>query len=155
MSISALLKKKIAAQKLSLAAAAKAIGISVPSVRSGVAGKGTPNARSIPKYAKFLGISLEQAQKLAGNRKGKGKAKGGGKRRGRPPGSGKGRRRGRPPGRPRGRRRGRPPGRPAGTGRRGRPPSPGPSRAFLALIARANAALRKAEKHLAKAMKAK
>src|SRR3954470_21313555 len=129
MSISALLKKKIAAEGLSLAKAAKAIGISVPSVRSGVAGKGTPNARSIPKYAKFLGISLEQAQKLAGNRKGRGgrkagkgkmKAKSTGKRRGRPPGTGK--RRGRPPGSGKGKRRGRPPG--SGK-RRGRPPGSG------------------------------
>src|SRR3954468_17450222 len=116
MSLSPLLKKKIAAEGLSLAKAAKAIGISVPSVRSGVSGKGVPNARSIPKYAKFLGISLEQAQKLAGDRKGKStggrkakaKAKGG-KRRGRPPGSGKGKRRGRPPGSGKGKRRGRPP----------------------------------------------
>src|SRR4051812_39414222 len=150
--ISALLKKKIAAEGLSLAQAAKKIGISVPSVRAGVAGKSVPNARSIPKYASFLGLSLAEAQKLAGDRKGKGgrkaKAKAGrpGKaRRGRPPGSGK--RRGRPPGS--GKRRGRPPGRAkAGRppGRRGRPPSPGPSKALAAAIVRAFGAVRRSEK---------
>ena len=130
MSLAKLLTQKIEADGLSLAQAAEKANVSLPSFRSVAAGKAVPNARSIDKYASFLGLSVEEVRATAGSRggaaKGKGKAKGKrgpgrppgtGKKRGRPPGSGK-----RGPGRPPGPGK-RGPGRPPGTGKkRGRPP---------------------------------
>jgi transcriptional regulator with XRE-family HTH domain len=107
----AALKAKIKAAKLSNAAAAKKMGVTALSVINTLKGKSSPNARTIKRYAAFLGVPAKLLAK-AKPIKAPGAAKG--KRRGRPPGSGK--KRGRPPGS--GKKRGRPPGK----GRRGRPP---------------------------------
>ena len=128
MSLAKLLTQKIEADGLSLAQAAEKADVSLPSFRSVAAGKAVPNARSIDKYASFLGVSVEDVRAAAGSRggagKGKGKAKG--KRGpGRPPGKAKGKRGpGRPPGTGK-----RGPGRPPGTGKKlGRPPGSGKKR---------------------------
>jgi len=140
MSLAKLLTQKIEADGLTLTAAAEKAGVSLPSFRSVAAGKAVPNARSIDKYANFLGISLEEAREAAGNRAGAAKGKRGpgrpkGKRGpGRPPGSGK-----RGPGRPPGSGK-RGPGRPPGSGKkRGRPAggSAGGAGAALAAITEA------------------
>jgi hypothetical protein len=94
-SLSSLVAAKIKFAKLNAAAAAAALDVSAPSLRSVLAGKAVPNSRSIGKYAKFLGISEEAVLASAGTRGGKApKAKAtkavvvGAKRRGRPPGAG-------------------------------------------------------------------
>ena len=94
-SLSSLVATKIKSANLSAAAAANALDVSAPSLRSVLAGKAVPNSRSIGKYAKFLGISEEAVLASAGTRGGKApKAKAmkavvvGAKRRGRPPGAG-------------------------------------------------------------------
>ncbi|MBA2480010.1 MAG: hypothetical protein H0V44_05055 [Planctomycetes bacterium] len=175
-SISDLLKSKIAAEGLSLAKAAAKVGVSVPSMRSAVAGSAAPNARSIGKYASFLGIGKNEAIAMVAASKGRG-AKGTKKKpgkRGRPPGKrGRpaGKRRGRPPGK-RGRpakaagRRGRPPGkrgRPPGAksrgrgrppGKRGRPAASGvSSRKVGAALKRVSTSIQRAEKYLMKVLK--
>lgn len=57
------LKKKIAAEiksrDLTITGAAAAIGVTFPSLRALLDGKSLPNARSIGKYASFLGVSTE------------------------------------------------------------------------------------------------
>ncbi len=125
MSLAKLLTQKIEADGLSLTQAAEKAGVSLPSFRSVAAGKAVPNARSIDKYASFLGVSVDEIRASAGSRGGKGKAKG--KRGpGRPPGKAKGKRGpGRPPGTGK-----RGPGRPPGPGKRGpgRPPGTGKKR---------------------------
>jgi ribosome-binding protein aMBF1 (putative translation factor) len=113
------LKAKIKAAGLSVSAAAKKMGVTDLSVRNTLSGKSSPNARTVKRYAAFVGVAVKQ---LVGEKPTKPKARrgrppGSGKKRGRPPGKGKGRR-GRPPGS--GKKRGRPPGK--GKGRRGRPP---------------------------------
>lgn len=70
---------QIKAQKLSKAAAAKAMGVGAPGLAALLAGKSRPNNATMPKYAKFLGISVEEVAKLAGRSPEaapKGKAKG-------------------------------------------------------------------------------
>jgi transcriptional regulator with XRE-family HTH domain len=94
------LKAKLKGAGLSKAAAAKRIGVTGLSLRHTLSGKSSPNARTIKRYAAFVGVPVKQ---LTGGKAAKPKA-----RRGRPPGSGK--KRGRPPGKGKGRR-GRPPGR--------------------------------------------
>jgi ribosome-binding protein aMBF1 (putative translation factor) len=129
------LKAKIKASGLSVAAAAKQMGVTALSVDNTLKGKSSPNARTVKKYAAFLGVAAkllakEKPVKVKGRR---GRPPGSGKKRGRPPGKGKARRgrppgsekkRGRPPGT--GKKRGRPPGK--GKGRRGRPPGTGKKR---------------------------
>ncbi len=94
--VSKKLAAKLEADKLTPAQAAEKIGVSIVSLRGVLSGKSTPNARSIGKYAKYIGISTAEI------RPEEKKAKTTGKRRGRPPGSGTGKRRGRPPGSGRG-----------------------------------------------------
>ncbi len=126
-----LVAQKLKAEGLTVTAAAKSAGISLPSFRGVVSGKSVPNARSAGKYAAFLGLSEDQLVSAAG------KAKRGPKGKGRK-GAAKGKR-----------------GRPAKAaapkvpGRRGRPPTPGPSprviKRLVAQIARAEKALGKAK----------
>ena len=98
-SLSSLVAAKIKSANLNAAAAAAALDVSAPSLRSVLAGKAVPNSRSIGKYAKFLGVSEAVVLASAGTRGGKAaKAKAGtkatkavvisAKRRGRPPGAG-------------------------------------------------------------------
>jgi hypothetical protein len=77
--LSSLLSAKIKAADLNFTAAAKALAVSAPSLRSVLAGRSAPNSRSIGKYAKFLGIS-EEAVTAASPPRGGGK---GGRRPGR------------------------------------------------------------------------
>ena len=87
--LKALLAAKIQSSGLKITAAAKKAGISFPSFHAAAIGKATPNARSVDKYAKFLGISAEEVMSAAGKKAGPVKAAKKGKpgRRGRPPGS--------------------------------------------------------------------
>ncbi len=93
-SLSSLVAAKIKSANLNAAAAAAALDVSAPSLRSVLAGKAVPNSRSLGKYAKFLGISEDAVLASAGTRGGKApKAKAsakaaGAKPRGRPPGAG-------------------------------------------------------------------
>ena len=78
--LAAAVAAQIKTQKLSKAAAAKAIGVGAPGLAALLAGKSRPNGATMPKYAKFLGISVEEVAKLAGRSpeaaaKGKGKAR--------------------------------------------------------------------------------
>lgn len=58
------LKAKILEKGLNAADAAVAIGISAPSLRTALTGKSFPNARSLGKYASFLGLSDSDAKAL-------------------------------------------------------------------------------------------
>lgn len=77
--LSSLLSSKIKSKNLTLTAAATSAKVTFPSLKSVLDGRSAPNSRSIPKYAKFLGISAEQVVAAAGPRGGKksgrGKAK--------------------------------------------------------------------------------
>lgn len=79
--LSSLLTSKIESKKLTLTAAAISAKVTFPSLRAVLDGRSAPNSRSIPKYAKFLGISEEQVVAAAGPRggkkRGRGKAKAG------------------------------------------------------------------------------
>lgn len=88
-SLKSLLAAKIESSGLKVTAAAKKAGISFPSFHAALIGKATPNARSVDKYAKFLGISAEEVMSAAGKKAAPIKAAKKGKpgRRGRPPGS--------------------------------------------------------------------
>jgi|GEM_PF-6996641 len=148
MSLSKLIKAKLKADDLTTAQAAKKAGITAITFKAVTAGTSVPNSRSLSKYADFLGLSLPEAQKLAGDRKGKGMKRGpkpgkkakvakapkaakkGAAKRGRPPGkakAAKAAKRGRPPGKAKAAKaakpakRGRPPGK-AKAAKRGRPP---------------------------------
>jgi len=120
-SIADLIQSKMDKEGLNLTAAADAVGVSQPSLRRVLKGASVPNARSVGRYAKFLGLSDAEIAELISAAKGKpakGKAKGKpgrppGKKRGRPPGKAAGKKRGRPPGKK--------PGRPPGAAKRGRP----------------------------------
>jgi len=152
-SLSQLLADKLAADGLSAAAAATKAGLSPLSFSAALKGKSKPNARSVDKYATFLGISAAAVKEAAGGKgaaKGKkrGRPPGKAKKRGRPPGSGK--KRGRPPGS--GKKRGRPPGsgkkrgRPPGSGKkRGRPPGRTSAGSVGGALAAIGAALKSAE----------
>ena len=74
---------KLAADGVTATAAAKSVGLSLPSFRAVLKGKSVPNARGLKKYAQLLGISNEEAAALVG---GEGEKP----RRGRKPGKGKG-----------------------------------------------------------------
>ena len=58
--LSSALKTKQQEGKLSIAALSKAIGANVQSVTAVLKGKSSPNKTTAPKYAKFLGLSLEE-----------------------------------------------------------------------------------------------
>ncbi len=62
--LSSALKSKQKEGKLSIAAMAKTIGANSQSVTTALKGKSVPNATTAPKYAKFLGISIEEFQAL-------------------------------------------------------------------------------------------
>jgi DNA-binding XRE family transcriptional regulator len=62
--LSSALKSKQKEGKLSIAAMAKAIGANSQSVTTALKGKSVPNATTAPKYAKFLGISIEEFHAL-------------------------------------------------------------------------------------------
>jgi hypothetical protein len=57
---------KLAADGVSATAAAKAVGLSLPSFRAVLKGKSSPNARGLKKYAQLLGISAEEVLALVG-----------------------------------------------------------------------------------------
>lgn len=86
-SLSADLKKKIAAEGLNLSAAAAAIGVAIPGLRRILAGKAKANARTMAKYEAFLGGKSAPAAKGKAATKTKVKAKRGGRRSGRPAGA--------------------------------------------------------------------
>ena len=58
------LKSRIEEKGLSAADAAAAIGVSAPSLRAALSGSSFPNARSLAKYASFLGRSEEETKAL-------------------------------------------------------------------------------------------
>jgi hypothetical protein len=64
--LSSLLRKKMSAKKLSASQAAQVVRISYPTFQGALTGARVPNARCIPKYAKFLGISPDAVLKAAG-----------------------------------------------------------------------------------------
>ncbi len=148
-SLSDLLKSKISSAGLTVAKAADKVGVSIPSMRSAVAGSAAPNARSIGKYASFLGIGKADAIALvAANKKGgkggrKRAAKKAGKKTGTKKAGKKTGKRGRPAGK-----RGRPP------GKRGRPAASGVSTGRVnAALARVSKSLKRAEKYLSGVLK--
>jgi DNA-binding XRE family transcriptional regulator len=62
---SSALKAKQKEGKLSIAAMAKAIGANSQSVTAALKGKSVPNKTTAPKFAKFLGISIEEFQAMS------------------------------------------------------------------------------------------
>jgi len=60
--LSSALSVKQKADKLTLTALAEAIGVSAPSATMALKGKSFPNATTAPKFAKFLGITVEELQ---------------------------------------------------------------------------------------------
>jgi len=62
--LSSALKTKQKEGKFSISALAKAIGANVQSVTGVLKGKSVPNRTTAPKYAKFLGLSLEDVAAL-------------------------------------------------------------------------------------------
>jgi hypothetical protein len=64
--LSSLLRKKMSAKKMSASQAAQVVRISYPTFQGALTGARVPNARCIPKYAKFLGISPDAVLKAAG-----------------------------------------------------------------------------------------
>lgn len=74
--LASLLTAKIASKNLTLTAAANSSKVTSPSLRAVLDGRSAPNSRSIPKYAKFLGISEEQVVAAAGPRGGKKRGRG-------------------------------------------------------------------------------
>lgn len=82
MSLKKLLTEKLKATGQNANEAAKAAGITPITFKAVLAGKSVPNARSLPKYASFLGLSTDEVAKIAGDRKGKKTASG--KKPGRP-----------------------------------------------------------------------
>jgi len=58
------LKAKILEKGLNAADAAVAVGVSAPSLRNALTGKSFPNARSLGKYASFLGLSESDTKAL-------------------------------------------------------------------------------------------
>jgi hypothetical protein len=93
-SLAQLLKAKITKDGLAVTAAAKKAVISFPSFHAALHGKSVPNARSVNKYASFLGITAAEVQAASGKAAKPAKAAKGTKkkakkagRRGRPPGS--------------------------------------------------------------------
>ena len=64
--LASLLRKKMSVKKLSASQASRAVGISYPTFQGALTGSRVPNARCIPKYAKFLGISREAVLEAAG-----------------------------------------------------------------------------------------
>jgi hypothetical protein len=92
-SISDLLAAKLKSDDLSTAGAAKAAGVSLPSMRSALKGTSLPNARSVGKYASFLGLGeADLIEIIAASKGGKGGGRKGAKAatRGRPPGKKRG-----------------------------------------------------------------
>lgn len=69
--LSSLLSAKLKSKNLTLTAAATSAKVTFPSLKSVLDGRSAPNSRSIPKYAKFLGISEEQVIAAAGPRGGR------------------------------------------------------------------------------------
>ncbi len=126
---------KLAADGTSVTAAAKSVGLSLPSFRAVMKGKSTPNARGLKKYATLLGISNEEAMALVGGEGGKVK-------RGRKAGAKKGKP-GRKPGRKAGAKRGPKPGRKAGAkpGRKPGRKAGGTVASVVALLSQAEAIL--------------
>jgi transcriptional regulator with XRE-family HTH domain len=62
MSFSELLKSKIG--EAALPDVAAAIGVALPGLRRAISGRSLPNARSLAKYAAFLGITEDEAKAL-------------------------------------------------------------------------------------------
>jgi hypothetical protein len=65
-SLAQLLNDKITKDALAVTAAAKKAGISFPSFHAALHGKSVPNARSVDKYASFLGITTAEVQAASG-----------------------------------------------------------------------------------------
>lgn len=74
--LATLLSSKIQSKNLTLTAAAISAKVTFPSFKAVLDGRSAPNSRSIPKYAKFLGISKEQVVAAAGPRGGKKRGRG-------------------------------------------------------------------------------
>lgn len=74
--LASLISSKIKSKNLTLTAAAKSAKVTFPSLKAVLDGRSAPNSRSIPKYAKFLGISEEQVVADAGPRGGKKRGRG-------------------------------------------------------------------------------
>ena len=86
-SLADLLQTKIQTGGLTSQAAAEKISVSLPSLRNVLSGKSLPNARTIGKFAEFLGLSVEDLKSQISEaktsapreappaRKGRGKAK--------------------------------------------------------------------------------
>lgn len=64
--LAAKVAEKIKSEKLSVTAAAKAIGVNAPGLAAVLRGKSSPNARTRAAYARFLGIGVEEVAALAG-----------------------------------------------------------------------------------------
>jgi len=81
------LKTQVAAEvkrrDLTITGAADAIGVTYPSIRAVLSGDSLPNARSLDKYAKFLGVDADKLFAQVEREKDRT-----GRRPGRPPGSG-------------------------------------------------------------------
>jgi transcriptional regulator with XRE-family HTH domain len=103
-SFAELIKAKLAADGLSVNAAAAKVGLSAPGLRAAVKGKSIPNARSVGKYAELLGISVDEVKAMTAGGEGAEAKKG---RRGRKPGRKAAAKPGRKPGRKAGRKGGR------------------------------------------------
>ncbi len=73
-SLAQLLSAKIAEDGLAVTVAAKKAEISFPSFHAALHGKSVPNARSVDKYAAFLGITTSDVQAASGKPAKKGKA---------------------------------------------------------------------------------
>lgn len=69
MSLTKLIAKTLKDRKLTVASAAKASGINYQSFASVSKGDAKPNARTAPRYAAFLGISVDELDALSGGKK--------------------------------------------------------------------------------------
>lgn len=67
--LSSLIAIEIKRRKSTPAAMAKDLGLAYPSFLAVLAGKSVPNARSLPKYAKLVGMKVEKVIAIAGSRK--------------------------------------------------------------------------------------
>jgi hypothetical protein len=83
-SLGKLIDAKMKADGLNLTKAAKKAGVSLPSFRASLVGKSAPNARSIGKYASFLGISADAVMAASGRSAEDAKGKPGRKAKGKP-----------------------------------------------------------------------
>ncbi len=84
MTLANMIAAKLKELDLSPTAGAEKAGLAYPAFATALAGESLPNARTVKKYARFLGVGTEVVAKLVETAKG---SKPKGKRRGRPPGA--------------------------------------------------------------------